>query len=145
MSSRRNHMSMHQRCCGQPSLITSFTSWVGWVQLAHKWTESGCQWRLCMLTSTSELTVHMLKCIVRAYVCCPLIHYSSFIHSFIHSFIQGGEPLGGFRQILPQKILKSWCSEMPFLDFWADNFCLKCLLNQLSLFCLFLFVWLCVQ
>ena len=26
---------------------------------AHKWTESGCQWRLCILTS--EFTVHMLK------------------------------------------------------------------------------------
>ena len=32
---------------------------------------------------TSELTVHMLKCIVRGHVCCPLIHDSSFIHSFI--------------------------------------------------------------
>ena len=41
--------------------------------------------RLCMLTS--ELAVHMLKYIVRGYVCCPNIHDSSFIHSFIHSFI----------------------------------------------------------
>ena len=92
---------------------------------------------------------------VRAYcshvkMYCKRVHLLSshpllFIHSFIHSFIQRGEPLGGFRQILPQKILKSLCSEMPFLDFCADNFCLKCLLNQLSLFCLFLFVWLCVQ
>ena len=32
---------------------------------------------------TSELAVHMLKCIVRGHVCCPLIHDSSFIHSFI--------------------------------------------------------------
>ena len=85
----------------------------------------------------SELTVHMLKCIVRGYVCCPLIHDSLFIHSFI----QRGKPLGGFRQILPQKILKSWCSEMPFLDFWEDNFCLKCLLNQLSFF---LLIFICV-
>ena len=29
------------------------------IQTFNKWTESGCQWRLCMLTS--ELTVHMLK------------------------------------------------------------------------------------
>ena len=43
----------------------------------HKWTERGCQWRLCMLTS--ELTVHMLKCIVRGHVCCPLIHVSSLL------------------------------------------------------------------
>ena len=28
---------------------------------------------------TSELTVHMLKCIVRGHVYCPLIHYSSFV------------------------------------------------------------------
>ena len=27
---------------------------------------------------TSELTVHMLKCMVRGHVCCPLIHDSSF-------------------------------------------------------------------
>ena len=33
---------------------------------------------------TSELTVHMLKCIVRGYVRCPLIHDSSLIHSYIH-------------------------------------------------------------
>ena len=68
--------------CGQSSHITSFTSWVGWVQQAHKWTEGGCQWRLCMLTS--ELTVHMLKCIVRGHVCCPLIHDSSFVHLYSH-------------------------------------------------------------
>ena len=30
---------------------------------------------------TSEITAHMLKCIVRGHVCCPLIHDSSF-HSF---------------------------------------------------------------
>ena len=30
----------------------------------------------------SKLTVHMLKCIVRGHICCPLIHDSSFIHSF---------------------------------------------------------------
>ena len=37
---------------------------------------------------TSELTVHMLKCIVREHVCCPLIHDSSFIHSYtIHDEI----------------------------------------------------------
>ena len=31
---------------------------------------------------TSELTVHMLKRIVRGHVCCPLILDSSFIYSF---------------------------------------------------------------
>ena len=36
-------------------------------------------------------------------------------------------------------ILKSWCSEMPFLVFWENNFCLKYLLNQLPFLCLFLF------
>ena len=46
------------------------------VQKAHKWTERGCQWRFYMLTS--ELTVHMLKCMVRGRVCCPLIHNSPF-------------------------------------------------------------------
>ena len=71
------------RCCGQPTHITSFTSWAGWVQYAHKWTESGCQLCLCMLTS--KLTVHLLKYIVRGHVCCPLIHDSSFIHSNICS------------------------------------------------------------
>ena len=58
------------RCCGQPSLIKSFTSWDGWVQKAHKWTERGCQWRLCVLTS--ELSVDILKYIVRGHVCCTL-------------------------------------------------------------------------
>ena len=38
-------------------------------------TESGCQWRLCMLTS--ELTVHMLRYMVGGQVCCPLIHECS--------------------------------------------------------------------
>ena len=33
----------------------------------------------CVLTS--ELTVHMLKCIVRKHICCPLINNSSFIHN----------------------------------------------------------------
>ena len=78
-------------------------------------------------------------------VCLLSSHPRLFIHSFIHSFIQRGEPLGGFRQILPQKILKPWYPEMPFLDFWEDNFCLKYLLYRLSFFCLFLFAWLCVQ
>ena len=34
---------------------------------------------------TSEITDDMLICIVRGYVCFPLIYDSSFIHSFIHS------------------------------------------------------------
>ena len=36
-------------------------------------------------------------------------------------------------------ILKSWCSEMPFLVFWENNFCLIYLLNRLPFLCLFLF------
>ena len=32
---------------------------------------------------TSGLTVHVLKCIVRGHVCCPVIHDSSF-HSSLH-------------------------------------------------------------
>ena len=28
--------------------------------------------------------------------------------------------------MLPQKILKSWCSETSFLMFWEDKLCLKC-------------------
>ena len=63
-------------------LHTSHHGLGGYSIKAHKWTESGYQWRRCMLTS--ERTVHMLKCIVREYVCCPLIHDSSLIHSFIH-------------------------------------------------------------
>ena len=41
----------------------SFTSWVGWVQKAYKWTDSSCQWCPCMLTS--ELNVNMLIDIVK--------------------------------------------------------------------------------
>ena len=47
--------------------------------------------------------------------------------------------------MLSQNMLKSWCSELPFLVFWGDKFCLKCLLNRLLYLCLFLFVWLHVQ
>ena len=47
--------------------------------------------------------------------------------------------------MLSQKILKSWCSEMPFLVFWGDKFCLKCLLNRLLFLCFFSFLWLRVQ
>ena len=32
----------------------------------------------------------------------------------------------GVRNMLPQKILKSWCSETSFLMFWEDKLCLKC-------------------
>ena len=40
---------------------------------------------------TSELTVHMLKCIVRGHLCCPLIHDYSFIHSttFVNNTCKG--------------------------------------------------------
>ena len=47
--------------------------------------------------------------------------------------------------MLPQKILKSWCSETPFLVFWEDKFCPKCSLNQLSFLWLFLLTWLRVE
>ena len=43
--------------------------------------------------------------------------------------------------MLPHKILKSWCSETPFLVFWQDKFCPKCSPNKLSFFCLFLLAW----
>ena len=56
-----------------------------------------------------------------------------------------GQPLGGSGGMLPQKILKSWCSETPFLVFWEDKFCPKCSLNQLSFLCLFLLAWLRVE
>ena len=54
-----------------------------------------------------------------------------------------GELLGGSKIILPQKSLKSWYSETPFLVFWEHNFCLKCLI--IRLWFLFSFTWLCVQ
>ena len=53
-----------------------------------------------------------------------------------------GQPLGGSGGMLSQKILKSWCSEMPFLVLWEDKFCPKCSLNQLSFLCLLLLAWL---
>ena len=53
-----------------------------------------------------------------------------------------GQPLGGSGGMLPQKILKSCCSEMPFLVFWENKFCSKCSLIQLSFLCLFLLAWL---
>ena len=56
-----------------------------------------------------------------------------------------GQPLGGSGGMVPQKILKSWCSEMPFLVFWEDKFCPKCSLSQLSFLCLFLLAWLRVE
>ena len=56
-----------------------------------------------------------------------------------------GQPLGRSGGMLPQKILKSWCSETPFLVFWEDKFCPKCSLNQLSFLCLFLLAWLRVE
>ena len=51
----------------------------------------------------------------------------------------------GGEGLLPQIILKSLCSETPFLAFWEDTYCLKHSLNQLSFLCLFLFAWLLVQ
>ena len=56
-----------------------------------------------------------------------------------------GQPLGGSGDMLSQKILKSWCSESPFLVSWEDKFCPKCSLNQLSFLCLFLLAWLRVE
>ena len=59
--------------------IIHIMGWLGTVSSQVDCTESGCQWRLCTLTS--ELTVHMLKCIAREHACCPLIYDCSFIHS----------------------------------------------------------------
>ena len=56
-----------------------------------------------------------------------------------------GQPLEGSGGMLPQKILKSWCSETPFLVFWEDKFFPKCSLNQLSFLWLFLLTWLRVE
>ena len=56
-----------------------------------------------------------------------------------------GQPLGGSGGMLPQKILKSWCSETLFLVIWEDKFCPKGSLNQLSFLCLFLLAWLRVE
>ena len=39
-------------------------------------------WTVSQSMLTSELTVHMLKCIVRGHVCCPVIRDSSFHSSF---------------------------------------------------------------
>ena len=39
-------------------------------------------WTVSRSMLTSELTVHMLKCIVRGHVCCPVILDSSFHSSF---------------------------------------------------------------
>ena len=63
------------------STLTNHIIDIGWVYQAHKCTEGGCQWRLCMLTS--EITDAMLICIVRWYACRPLTYDSSFIHPFI--------------------------------------------------------------
>ena len=56
-----------------------------------------------------------------------------------------GQPLGRSGGMLPQKILKSWCSETPFLVSQEDKFCPKCSLIQLSFLCLFLLAWLRVE
>ena len=78
--------------CGQPSHIIHILGW----------TESGCRWRLCMLTS--ELTVHMLMYVVRGHVCCPLIHYS-----FLPSFIRDGlTHQSFFRRTKPQRLSHSF-------------------------------------
>ena len=55
---------------------------------------------------------------------------------FNHRQIRRAPP-GGSGGMLPQKILKSWCSETSFLVFWEDKFCKNCSLNQLSFLCLF--------
>ena len=46
-----------------------------------------------------------------------------------------GRAARGSGGILPQKSLKSWSFEMPFLVFWEHNFCLKSSLNQLWFLC----------
>ena len=44
------------RWCGIP--VTHHSSWAGWGQLAHKWTDSSCSWHPCLLIS--KLTVNMV-------------------------------------------------------------------------------------
>ena len=67
-----------------------------------------------------------------------------FCHRRIRWALKRRATWGGWG-ILPQKILKFWCSETPFLVFWEDKFWLKCSLNRLSFLCLFLFAWLRVE
>ena len=67
-----------------------------------------------------------------------------FNHQWIRRAVKG-QPVGGSGGMLPQRILKSWCSETSFLVFWEDKFCPKCSLNQLSFLCLFLLAWLRVE
>ena len=60
---------------------------------------------------TSELTVHMLKCIVRGHVCCPLIHDSSF------HFISILLPLHFNQLSQPKQVRKSLC----LYPIWAPS------------------------
>ena len=59
--------------------------------------------------------------------------------------VAGGRGEGGWRGMLPQKVLKSWFSETAFLAFWEENCCLKCSIKQLLFSCLFMFACLRVQ
>ena len=59
--------------------------------------------------------------------------------------VAGGRGEGGWRGMLPQKVLKSWFSETAFLAFWEENCCLKCSIKQLLFSCLFMFACLQVQ
>ena len=47
--------------------------------------------------------------------------------------------------MLSQKILKSWCSETPFLVFWEDKFCPNVVWINCHFLCLFLLAWLRVE
>ena len=81
---------------------------MGWVGTVSSWTEGGCLWRLCMLTS--ETADDMLISIVRGNVCCPLIYDSSFIHSFIQKrlFLSSLIRLHKFLPTYPSLKASSW-------------------------------------
>ena len=64
-----------------------------------------------------------------------------FNHRRIRRALKGPTTRGVWGHAPPAEILKSWCSETPFLVFWEDKFCPKCSLNQLSFLCLFLLAW----
>ena len=55
-------------------------SFISWAQWAHKWTDSGCRWRPCVLTS--DLTVNIFRYIIkRTRLPTHGILFISFFHS----------------------------------------------------------------
>ena len=85
---KRTHTTVRKEQGTQtPVLWSTFTHHIihimGWVGTVSLWTESGCQWCLCMLTS--KLTVHMLKMYRKEGT--SVVLSSTALHSFIPSFI----------------------------------------------------------